>query len=156
MFKKFLSLLLVWSLLCTMLISFMLIPAYAQGERAGIYSCNLPSPNYGMIRATGTAREVYGLDKPLALAIWNMKGIAAHYSRAEWSHYYSAQLTAISVNNLTLSYSVYFASLRDNPYFLYVFIHRIDDRGVIYDNPCSTFVIDRDYLDTILTALRSN
>lgn len=156
MIKRFLSLMFVWSLLSTMLVGFILLPASAQGVRGGIYSCNLPPPEYGMIRAIGYSREQYQLFRPMALAIWNMKGLETHYSRFEWDHYFSAQLTAVGVNGITLSYSVNVSTIRHNPYELYVFVHRIDDFGVIYDDPCSTFVIDRNYFENILTALRAD
>lgn len=154
MLKRFLSLLLLWSVLCGSLAGYVLLPVYAQGERAGIYSCNLPQPSYGSLRAVG-GKEVFGLDHNAAMVLWNTKGLSINYSRDRWEHYFTASLTAESVNGLKLRYAVYFATLKNNPRFLYVFVHRVSDKGIVYDYPCVSFTAERDYLENFITYLRS-
>lgn len=125
------------------------------GNRAGVYSCNLPQPSFGTIRNTNL-REVYGLTADDALALWNTKGIEARYTRAEWSHYYISTFTAVSVNGFEMRYSVYFATLRDDRFLLYVMVYRISADGIIYDDPCVTFTTERNYLENILAYLRAS
>lgn len=154
--RKFLALLTFWVLIAVVLIGSILLPASAMGNRAGVYSCNLPQPNFGTIRNTENFREVYGLTADMATALYNSQGIEARYARDHWSHYYVSTFTAVAVNGFEMRYSIFFARLRDERHMLYVMVYRVSSQGIIYDDPCVTFVMERNYLENFLAYLRAS